>query len=190
MRFISPHPKFNLKVFDSEFDLSTNRPKRIGFMARFEPGVWLPHEREVAFERWGNVIRRGSRMLDQALTQPAPLEWRIGVFDTDIAIEDPDLRKRVEEKMLSMRKHGRDFVHVPAPQVPAPWPAYDDLVAGGRGRTNEAIAAEIAETVEKLGLAPNLVAAYERQHRNRDEVLEALGKIGSVEEPEKIEVPV
>lgn len=188
MRFISPYSNFNFSVTESEYDLTTGRPKRIGFVARFQPGIWLEHEREAAFAAWGPRIRRGSRMLDDSLTVPAPLDYRIGVFDTS-SIHDEGLRRMVEEKMVSSRKHGRDYLHVEEPRLAAPWPRYDEVVSGGRGRTNEAVALEIAAKVEELGLDPAAVAAYERANRNRPEVLEAL-ELSGPPAKELIEVSV
>lgn len=190
MRFISPYAMFRKNVIHSVFDLTTNRPKSIGFTAMFEPGVFMDHERTAALTTWPHIMKRGSRMLDQALTMPAPLDHRIGVFDTS-TIEDVELRKRIEKLMLEDRKYGRDYMMVEEPKVPAPWPAYDELVAQGR-RSNEMVAAELVETARKIGADAGAVLRYERANRNRDEVIAAFEAllVPGGGEPERIEVGV
>lgn len=190
MRFISPYANFHLSVIDyvDEYGKPPGTLRTRGFVAQFKPAIWFDYERDLAYELWGERIKKGSRMLDSALTQPAPTSWRIGVFDSDQEIDDPELRKLVEERMLSSRKYGRDYAHAPEPPVAKPWPRYDDLKAGGRGRTAEMVAEEIVARVKDLGLDPADVIAYEKRNANRAEVLAAL----EVREPadEKIEVQV
>ena len=65
---------------------------------------------------------------------------------------------------------------VERPQLPAPWPAYDKLVAQG-ARTVEKVAQKIAEKVIEDGYDPALVVAYERENLNRPEVLDALAHL-------------
>lgn len=77
-------------------------------------------------------------------------------------------RRLVEERLVA-----RGYVQVEPERVPAPWPAYDKLVAHGR-RTIEMVAEKIAEKVAEDGYSPAMVAAYERENLNRPQVVAAL----------------
>jgi hypothetical protein len=60
-----------------------------------------------------------------------------------------------------------DFIHVPHPRAPIPWPNYDTTPAD-----------EIAGYMERLGLELGHVLAYEAENANREEVIEAINEIG------------
>jgi hypothetical protein len=64
-------------------------------------------------------------------------------------------------------------VPVERPKLAAPWPAYDKLTVVGR-RTEEIVAAKIAETVKELEIDPLYVVAYEEQNENREAVIAAV----------------
>lgn len=191
LRFVSPYGRYCCKIRKQKIELLADGSYREllhGLYAQFQENEYNEREREAAYQRFGSQIHMGARFEDQYLTVPASQEWRIGTFDT-AWIDDPDDRKLVEEGLLSHRKNGIDFIQVERVRIQPPWPAYDKVKAGGRGRTNETVALEIAEKVQEDGHDVGMVIAYERENQNRPEVIAALEAL-TVEdaEPEEIEV--
>lgn len=90
-------------------------------------------------------------------------------------------RQEFEEKMKAHPRYGIRFIEVVREKIPAPWPAYDKLVAVGR-RTIDMVADTIASKVREDGYSPEAVIAYERENLNRPEVIEALANITDVED--------
>ena len=148
----------------------TEFPK--GYTAQFRRNDYTDYEKQVAYEKLGSELNRGSRLGDDMVT-PIPNDDRIDTFDTAL-IDDLKLRARVEELMLAHPDHGRDFLHVEQPKLTKPWPRYDELKAGGRGRTAELVVEQIMAKITEDGYLPDDVLAYERQNLNRPDVVEAL----------------
>lgn len=179
LRFVSPYTAFRLRVIAEDGVqlpnglFNTTRPS---FFAQFRGGDFTDYEKALAYERFGQIMRSGSRMEADMVT-PASTDWRIGTFDT-ATIPDPDLRAEVEQRMLKKLDEpgmAQFFALAEKPKVAKPWPKYDEIKS----------AKAIVDTVNALGLNREDVAAYERDNQNRKEVLEALGQ---VEDEGKIEV--
>lgn len=102
---------------------------------------------------------------------------RISSYDTEEEAQrlgwSDEEKQRVEQFLDAHAAQTTDYFRVEKPALPAPWPKYDELLPAGR-RTAELVAIQIAETVQNLGLDPDGVIAYERENRNRDEVINAL----------------
>lgn len=68
-----------------------------------------------------------------------------------------------------------DVLIVERPKLKPPWPAYDKITAGaGRGMTQEAAAEKIVRKHVEDGYDPGYTLTYERDNRNRPEVIAAL----------------
>lgn len=170
MRFISPYSRYKLIIISQQTELMSSGQQRViapGFIAEFREGDVRMWEADYAREHLtfrGTVTEEGSeRPID-------PVPGRVGSYDT-AHIQNEELRKEVEEKMLAHHDHGRDFYMVEKPARPAPWPTYDAMTGGGRGKTTAKV---LAEQVMELGLNPEDVVLYERENQNRTEVIEAL----------------
>jgi hypothetical protein len=191
VRFTSPYAQYKvtaLKDPDSIEWLANGqwRPKdgkQQPFICRFEPNAYTMWERDEALRYFGDVIRLGQRKTDATLTTDSPLGWRIGTYDTD-QIEDPVLRKKVEEALLNHERYGHSFMHFPKPKAPAPWKNYDRVRSGGPGNTKYKAAEEIVRIAEEIGADPGAVMAYEAENANRPEVLEALERWAAKESDE------
>jgi len=114
-----------------------------------------------------------------------PLErwlcWYDSRFDQALKNLTDEEREIIERKL-----NGRPgIVMVEEPKVPAPWPAYDKIKEHGQKRI-EHVVAEIVDTVDKLELNPEGVIAYERQNRNRAEVIAALEALMEKDEDEPL----
>lgn len=156
-----------------------------GYIAQFRRNDYTDYEKQVAYDRLGGALNRGSRLGDDMVT-PVSNDDRIGTFDTNL-IEDPKLRAKVEEMMLAHPDHGRDFILVEQPKIPRPWPRYDELRVQGR-RTVEMVVETIVAKVKEDGYSPEDVLAYERQNLNRPEVVEALEELARVPDEDLVEV--
>ena len=156
-----------------------------GYIAQFRRNDYTDYEKQIAYDRLGSALNRGSRLGDDMVT-PVPNDDRIGTFDTH-QIDDPKLRARVEELMVAHADHGRDFLLVEQPKVGKPWPRYDELRAQGR-RTIDLVVEQIVAKVREDGYTADDVLAYERQNLNRQEVLEALEELARVPEEDRVEV--
>jgi len=197
MRFISPHANYRIVLVHEEVERLADgsmqvKPKERaetefprGFVAKFQRNDYTDFEKQVAYDRFGAALNKGGRLRDDMVT-PVSNDDRIGTFDTH-QIQDPKLRARVEELLISHDQHGRDFLLVEQPKVGKPWPRYDELRAAGR-RTVEMVAESIVAKVREDGYSPDDVLAYERQNLNRQEVLEALEELVRVPEEDGVEV--
>lgn len=184
MRFGSPYQNLQVVLWHQEVEQLASgqwRQTAPGFTAQFRGGDWDEFERGAIQERFGDVMRRGSRFTDDTLTTPSPTDWRIGTFDTD-TIEDFETRTRVEQLLLDNFSNGRDYIALVRPKKPAPWPGYDGLTVRGK-RTIEHVLATIRSVVEQAQIDPETVAQYEREHLAREPVLELLESM-KVTEPE------
>lgn len=181
-RFVSPHAGYSLVIrptIDRETSFQRNVPQQMGLVAEFKKGGLSPWEREAALERFPNLRGIGH---DQN-----PLR-RFSVYDTEAQALlnkwDEEFRAQVEDRIRSSMSFGVDYIEVETPRAPEPWPNYDNLTAQGR-RTNEMVAEKIAETVKELGYSIEHVLVYERENRNRPEVIAALEALTAEPEPDQ-----
>lgn len=141
-------------------------------IAIFQKAGVTPWERQFAAQHFGFV----------GLAEGEDPLGRISSYDTDEeAIRhgwSPEQKIAVEE--LLDRQQSADYFRVEKPRTPAPWPNYDEIVPQGR-RTIELVAAQIAETVQTLGIDPEAVIVYELENKARPEVLEALSPVVDAE---------
>lgn len=190
MRFISKYPGFKVTAIPGEDDLFTGRPKRLPIIAKFKPGFLYAWEVDAARRhfKFNGLTQIGEPGAAGDIIDPS---IRVSYYDTLEAQREEgwsdEFREQVEQGLLSNPFHGSEFLMVEQPELPAPWPKYDELVAHGR-RTSEMVAEKIAETVRDLGLDPEEVIAYERANRNREEVVNAI--LGVQEEQSEGEVEV
>lgn len=184
MRFGSPYQNLQVILWHQEVEqLASGLPRvtKPGFTAQFRGGDWDDFEKGVLYERFGDIMRKGSRFTDDTLTTPSPTDWRIGTFDTD-TIEDFETRTRVEQKLLENFSNGQDYIPLVRPKTAAPWPGYDGLTVRGK-RTIEHVLDTIRSVVEQAQIDPETVAKYERENLAREPVLELLESM-KVAEPE------
>jgi len=131
----------------------------------FREGLMTADERTLALATW---TFEGFYQEQDEVTIVAP-DYRIGVFDTEIAQRDgawsDELRIEVENFLISYSERRPDVIVVPLITVPPPWPRYDDYTG-----TTAALMRKLTDEGHDL----EGVLAYERQSQNRPEVLEAL----------------
>jgi hypothetical protein len=164
MRFISPFERYRLVAVHQEIETLANGQPRIlseGYTAEFTPGDTTDYERETAREhfKFRNIVKN----MDGTFVDPV---HRVSSFDT-ATIRDKDLRRRVEQFMLDPDRSpdlgkAEGYMLVEKPQLPAPWPAYDDLTVQGR-RSAEHVAAKNLEIAAATGVQIDALIAYERQ---------------------------
>ena len=130
--------------------------------------------------------------VDPDTDEPVSKWSRIGVLDTDhvagVRGWTAERKAEVERIVLANPDHGTLYkMFEPEPATP-PWPTYDDMRGGGRGHTT---AQAIAEFAVAGGYKLEDVVAFERQGRNREDVIAALeAKLAATDETEKISVTV
>lgn len=182
MRFGSPYSNLKVVLWHAELEplaaggFKVNSP---GFTAEFRSGDWDDFERTTLYERFGAVMKKGSRFTDDTLTTPAPTDWRIGTYDTSL-IQDFETRTKVEQLLLDNFANGHDYIPLIRPKNPAPWPGYDGLTVRGK-RTIEHVLATIRSVVEQAQIDPETVAQYERENLAREPVLELLESMKETE---------
>jgi hypothetical protein len=180
MRFLSPNPKYKFTGRKEEYELLASgqfRQTRRPFICEFEQDTtnW---EQEFARE---NFKFRGVPHDESGVRDIDPVPFRLSSFDTE-TIEDPELRKEVEERLLAWQ-NPNDHLLCERPELAPPWPAYSRLVAQGR-RTDEMVAEKIAEKVKEDGYDASEVLEYEETHLNRQSVISKLRELQR-QEPEE-----
>lgn len=115
-----------------------------------------------------------------------PSELWLCYYNTEASQQIHDWTDEERAAIESHLPSCSDILIVERPKLAAPWPAYDKLVAGGRGVTSEAVAEKIARKVAEDGYDVGAVAAYERENRNRPDVIAALEAL-LIEEPAEAE---
>lgn len=149
-----------------------------GLTAQFEPASMAPEHMREAVSRLP-AFGRGVGLNEDPYR-------RCGFFDSHHAQRVNDWtdedRELVEETLASLPENGVDFLIVEAPKVAAPWPKYDSARSVG----------SIVSTVEQIGVDPQVVIDYERQNRDRAEVVEAMQRLidGQVSEAQVPDGPV
>lgn len=171
-RFVSKHRGYRIVIrptIDRESAFQTGRDPQKGMVARFRPQGLSPWEKEASIEHFGGNLRGVAH-------DENPIR-RFSVYDTETQAIlnkwDASFRNEVEERLRTADGYGVDYIEIVQPRAPEPWPNYDKLAAQGR-RTNEMVAEKIAETVRDLGYSVEHVLLYERENRNRPEVVAAL----------------
>lgn len=141
-----------------------------GFQAEFRTGDYTTAEKQWALE---HLKFSGIGLQPDAIT-PLDPSYRIYTYDTDQVNfkpyaeawgMDPDeFKDMIEQKLLDSVYHGSDFHLFEAEALAPPWKGYDSLRAVKR----------IVELTQETGSDPEDVIAYEKQGKNRPEVIEAL----------------
>lgn len=163
MRFISPNPGYKIPGKKQDYELlASGQFREISpqYLCEFRPGDLTDWEIDLALDTFkfrGVPEYEGGKGIP-----PRQLVlMRVSSFDT-ATIDNPDLRKVVEEKLLATQGIDNHLL-AERPKVAAPWPAYDKVHPSK-------IAAKVAED----GYDPKAVIAYERDNKNRQSVIEAL----------------
>ena len=133
--------------------------------ARFEPYKLLPHERQIALERWSFT---GLPQEADEVTTVQP-DFRIGVFDSQEYQNETgctdEVRELIEAKLMDQAlRYDRIFV-APKTLVQPPWPKYDEY----RG-TPTALVRKLVDEGHDL----ELVLEYEEATQNRAAITAAL----------------
>lgn len=185
MRFVTPYPRFSICILEQveepdPYHIGRQVTKKKGFTAQFRPGDYTNAEREFVI---GRFKFNGLPLQEDALT-PVDPGFRIGTYDTDqinwarasdgTGYEPEELKEIVEQKLQDSIYHGSDFIKFDAPPLTPPWKGYDNLRSVKR----------IVELVSETGSDIDDAIAYERQTKNRPEVIEALENL-LVPEPEE-----
>lgn len=123
--------------------------------ALFEQGGATPDEIRLALERFQF----------KGLAEGENPARRISVYDTDEQARrlgwDDDLKAEIEA--LLDRDQSSDYFKVEAPAAPIPWPSYDQTPP-----------AKILEVALMVGVDPSAVLRYERENKNRTQVVKQL----------------
>jgi hypothetical protein len=185
MIFVSNVGAYKIVAKHGGFDRLTNTELGGGFIAEFRPDVLNVHMDMLrALQATGRLKFNGMARDPSTNMELDPAE-RCSSFDTEKEIADPELRSEVEKVLLASPDFGKAY-WLYEQQAPAPpWPAYDKLVVQGR-RTVEIVAEKIALMTLDMGLDPEAVLAYEREHLNRQQIVEALEGLVSAEEEEEL----
>lgn len=184
MRFIAKYRRYKITArqeVKNNFGDGKSQIVRHGVICEFQHHGEQPHEREFARQ----LLKMNGTTLeadDQTPYDPyIGIESRLSAFDTDApglvkqwsawdaqeGNPDGTIKREVEEFLLGYQARGRDYIFVEELKLPAPWPTYD-MIEGAKA------ADTIASRVSELGFDPYAVLAYERQERNRPDVIGAV----------------
>ncbi len=178
MRFVSKIRNYSHGVRDEESEFVAaaggRMQKRIvvrGLEAQFEGRGLTPYEQEQGIRQ---LNHNGLPEDRDTRVDVSPLS-RLSVYDSEKAQREQGLtddeRELIEQRLLASIDHGREFIYVPSPVRPEPWPGYDKLTA-------EQIIDGLNTGLVQVELDD--VIAYERENENRTEILEALSADTSV----------
>ena len=102
-------------------------------------------------------------------------EQQVATFDSFTAQRDmgwsDEEREALEQYMLG--KGSEDFIMVEPEKAPVPWAAYDKLSAR-KGLPHEQAVDKIFNIVRDTGIDPQVVIDYERENRNRADVIQMM----------------
>lgn len=98
-------------------------------------------------------------------------ERAFSFYDTE-KMAPPEHKELIEQFLLQKCKGPHVWLYEPE-KLKAPWPAYDQLTTA-QGVTHAMVAERIAAKVKEDGYSPVDVIAYERENRNREQVVRAL----------------
>lgn len=107
-----------------------------------------------------------------AVSEASRPEYTFSMFDTEWITDEID-RKDAEEALATNADNNIWYVKVEKAQIPAPWPGYEKMRAT-RGKTIEMA---IMEMIDVGGYDPNFVMAYEKAHKDRKPVIDAIEKL-------------
>lgn len=136
-----------------------------GVTADFHHGDITEWERRLALEKF--LFNGMPTELDEVT--PIDPTYRLSSFDS-ADIDDPELRKETEEKLMTSNMNGIDFIAVERPKLAPPWPTYD---VWKPGKGNPFIPSLLEKLVED-GISLESTLVYERENLNRSHVVEAL----------------
>lgn len=176
-----------------DYATGKSRVLQHGFVAEFRQFGTLPHERELARVRFNFHGMYQEEDEATAIDPITGINSRLSVFDTDDAelvaqwaqwdklesggLPPGTVKGEIEQRLRDLA--GEGFFVVEVERLPAPWPKYDAL----RGPN---IPDRIAKQVADAGFDPQVVIAYERQEKNRPEVVAALEALGVPEPGEEL----
>lgn len=135
-----------------------------GVLCQFTHGALLEWEYELAKNSFGL----------KGLAHDENPRRRFSAYDTELEARrqgwSDEKRRMVEERLLEYATAGQGHILVEKPKLDPPWPRYDDI----RGRGGKTTAQMIADAVRDLGHDPHYVIEYEKENRNRTDVVEAV----------------
>lgn len=185
MRFLAKYGRFAVQIqhkIEENYATGTSRTLQEGIYARFEPGLMRPMERELALAHWS--FNGFYQEADEVTIVPP--DYRIGVFDSEIAQRDnqwsDEIRTKVEAALIDHSVHYDEIIIVPRTSVPAPWPNYDSF---------EGTLAALTRRLVDDGFDLETVLLYEQESQNRPEVITALEElISNPDGDEPSEIPL
>ncbi len=163
MRAIAPLPA-RITLEQSVEDYDPHNPRRHVITKPTLKAVFTndttQYERDIAKKTFKfNGLPR-----DEFTDMPVDPDYRISGFDTTTQGWDDETREKAEKLLLEHPNNGSDFIIVEAPERPAPWKGYDTITS----------VKKILELVTDTGSDAEEVLSYERENKNRPQVVEAL----------------
>jgi hypothetical protein len=168
MRFISPHGRYSIQVFEGVEQVvmdargfgATQVLKR-PVIADFIPSGLLDHEQEIALESFNFT----------GLAEGVHPLTTVGVFDTEAYSlekygkrERDEMQVQIEERLIELQKmFPTSFIAVEEPVAPRPWGSYD-----------EDEAEDVLKFQERLQIDPSIVRRYETENKGRTEIVKAM----------------
>ena len=182
MRFISPKGQRFIALHDDWEILASGQPriKKPGYTVEFKQGA-NAHDREVAkksFHWTGTQMDQSGQPLDPVYDQD-----KVWVFDSG-SIENPELRKQVEDALTSNPEFGREFILIEPEKVAAPYAKYDEHRKIQGRRTIDHAVADITAAYEAVGFDIDAAIAYEHANGGSDDVVAALNALRPAEAPQ------
>lgn len=164
-RAISPFGRYSIQIIEADERIVLDKsghaisvPFSKPVIANFQQGGLMAHEIEAALERFNfSGVPDGVNPLT-----------RLSVFDTEsYALArgmSKDELKAMDDRFEYLAEiNPSEFILVPMPLAPRPWPSYDDDSPE-----------DIVEFQSRLGIPAEVVRLYESENKNRKSVLEAM----------------
>jgi len=127
MRFVSKYGHHTVQIRPEVVEAFATGQVRVlqrGILAHFHPFGLTPEERDFAL---GKFTFQGWYQEQDEATM-VPLDYRIGLYDTDVAARDgqwdDETKLHVEETLLALEYYG-DIAACPVVVLSPPWPKYD-----------------------------------------------------------------
>lgn len=178
MRFVSKFGRFGVQIrpqIQEAYATGMARVIQEPVYALFHPDGLLPVERELAMATW---CWNGFYQEQDEVTIVQP-DYRIGVFDTDVAAAEhgwsQEVKAEVEAGLLDHAARYDDIIAVARQSADPPWPRYDDY-----GGTLNALVRKLVDEGHDL----EQVIDYERAHQDRPKLVSALEAL--LESPEQL----
>lgn len=193
--FVSRHAAHNiiLEIEDVEYVTDTNNKlkkmiKKLPLSVQFTNDWWMldAYQRSYALQAFYEGIYRdeqgnpvinairshsiGSESAEIRVTEDGIAEYTVadrrehhlGVFYPE-SIANEEERERVIKLLLAQPEHGQSFIYIEPEKLPAPWPAYDSMDVK-----------KIVQFATDGDYDFKIILAYEKQNKNRKELVEAL----------------